>query len=169
MSSTEHLHDEGAGSNSENAKMSDLKRQIEVLRAENERLTSEIQSLRSGTAPTAIIAKIVKRFNLTTGDRQLDDNEIQGLCRTLSSAQSLSILVRFVDGHGMRDSDLAYCIDAIVRGDKFPVAFFWKHGMNCKAHKDARDDCVCIMRRENSWIIASGGRQCWEWQTMGSS
>ena len=106
--------------------ITNLEREIEHLRSENERLASENNSLRSAVAPAAAMAYIAKKFNLATGDRELDENEIEGLCRTLCNAQSLSILARFVDDHDMRDSDLAYCVDGIVRGDEFPVAFFWE-------------------------------------------
>ncbi|CAG7557948.1 unnamed protein product [Fusarium equiseti] len=52
------------------AKMSDLKREIEALRADNERLASENEALRSVATPTSAMAYIAKKFNLATGDRR---------------------------------------------------------------------------------------------------
>ncbi|KAJ4136450.1 hypothetical protein NW768_004063 [Fusarium equiseti] len=122
--------------------VADFEKQINELKQQNQELRLENESLRTTANtppavvpqednmadPTFTMVKMALKFNLATDDRDLDEHEVEVLCRTLCNAQSLSILERFVEDHDIRPSDLAYCIDGVVREERFPVAFFGESG-----------------------------------------
>lgn len=142
-------------------KLSLLRHRLKDIVLENRRLAAKIESLRSNSLPVVTITmlELVSRLNIATVDRQLNAREAETLCDIMFDAQHARTLVSFLEHHDWRSGDLAFCVDGIIKGDEFPLAFYGEYGTNCEAHIGTPRTCVCVMKREFGWIITNRHRR----------